>query len=75
MEMVKIRFGNEEERSRAVIALGKRMSVLGVRGGYYIVPAGALPLLDEWGYPYSVLERGGYDVLVGSLRGASARTV
>jgi hypothetical protein len=51
------------------------MSVVGLRGGMYVVPADSLQLLDEWGCQYEVLERGGYDVLVGALRGASTAKV
>ena len=75
MEMVKIRFGSEEDRTRGVVGLAKRMRVVGLRGGYYVIPCSALTLLDEWACGYEVVERGGYDVLVGSLRGASAGTV
>jgi aspartate/methionine/tyrosine aminotransferase len=75
MEMAKVRFLDEDDRTRGVVGLGKRMSVVGLRGGYYVVPASGLALLDEWGCSYEVVERGGYDALVGSLRGAPAGTV
>lgn len=75
MDMVKIRFPNEEDRARGVVGLAKRMRVIGMRGGYYVIPSAALTLLDEWCCGYEVVERGGYDLLVGSLRGIAAGTV
>jgi len=72
MEMVKVRFQNEADRVRGVVGLGKRLSVVGLRGRFYVVPAYALELLDEWKCDYEVVERGGYDALVGSLRSAAA---
>ena len=75
MEMVKIQFLNEDDEARGVVGLAKRLKVVGLRGGYYVIPSTALTILDEWGCSYQVLERGGYDVLVRSLRGTPASTV
>ena len=75
MEMVKIRFLNEDDRTRGVVGLARRLSVVGLRGGFYVIPATALSILDEWGCAYEVVKRGGYDVLVGSLRGTPAGQV
>ena len=75
MPTVKIKFTNEEDRTRGVIGLAKRLSVVGLRGEFYVIPSEALQLLDEWGCDYEVIERGGYDVLVGALRGSSAAKV
>ena len=75
MFSAKIRFTNEEDHTRGVIGLAKRMKVVGLRGGYYVIPSDALKILDDWGCQYEVIERGGYDVLVGALRGAAAAKV
>ena len=63
MQMVKIRFTNDEHENY-VVDLAKRMRVVGFRSGFYVIPATALTLLDEWGCEYEVVERGGYDALV-----------
>ena len=57
MELVKVHFQNEPDRVRGVVGLGKRMSVVGLRGRLYVVPAHALELLDEWKCDYEVVER------------------
>ena len=72
MQMVKVKFANEEDRTRGVVGLAKRMRVLALRGNIYVVPSKALSMLDEWRCQYEVVEEGGYDVLVGSLRSVAA---
>jgi len=67
MEMVKIKFMNEDDEARGVVGLAKRMKVVGLRGGYFVIPSTALAILDEWGCGFQVVERGGYDVLVPSF--------
>ena len=58
------------------LPVAKRISVVGLRGGYYVVPPEALALLDQWGCEYEIVERGGYDALVvRPLRGVAAGAV
>lgn len=64
MEMVRIRFLNEDDHTRGAVGLAKRITVVALRGGYYVIPAKALQLLDEWKCDYEIVERGGYDALV-----------
>ncbi len=66
--MVKIRFRNEEDRTRGVIGLAKRMTVVGLRGGYYVVPFSALAMLDEWACSYEVVEQGGDVTTIGPIQ-------
>jgi hypothetical protein len=75
MEMAKVRFLNQADADR-VIDLAKEMSVVALRGEFYVIPAYALERLDQWGCDYEVVERGGYDALVaGPLRGVAAGSV
>ena len=75
MEMAKIRFLTESDADR-IVDLAKEMSVVALRGEFYVIPAYALGRLDGWGCDYEVVERGGYDALVaGPLRGVAASSV
>ena len=49
MEMVRIKFANDDDRVRGGVGLAKIMKIVVLRGGYYVVPAKALEILDEWG--------------------------
>lgn len=64
MEMVRIKFLNDDDQTRGAVGLAKRMKIVALRGGYYVIPAPALDILDEWACDYEVVERGGYDALV-----------
>lgn len=75
MQMVEVRFANEEDRTRGVVGLAKRMRVVALRGNTYVLPSKALKTLDEWRCQYEVVQEGGYDVLVGSLRSVVATQV
>jgi hypothetical protein len=78
----KIKFVNEKEEARGVMALLRKGRVRlhtvqenGEAFFFFFVPESALAVLDELGVQYEVVERGGWDAVVQALRSAPARKV
>jgi len=76
----KIKFVNEKEEARGVMALLRkgrvRLHTVQENGeAFFFVPESALAVLDELGVQYEVVERGGWDAVVQALRSAPARKV
>ncbi|WP_456332826.1 hypothetical protein [Fervidibacter sacchari] len=76
----KIKFANEKEEARGVMALLRKgrvrlHTVQENEEAFFFVPESALAVLDEVGVQYEIVERGGWDAVVQALLSAPARKV
>ncbi|MCS3920980.1 hypothetical protein Q2T83_11310 [Fervidibacter sacchari] len=76
----KIKFANEKEEARGVMALLRKgrvrlHTVQENEEAFFFVPESALAVLDEVGVQYEIVERGGWDAVVQALQSAPARKV
>lgn len=62
MQMVKIRFPDENSQTRGFYELIQKARVICLPDGEFLLPEVSLAILDELGIPYLVLERGGLDI-------------
>jgi hypothetical protein len=80
MMFAKIKFANEKEEARGVMALLRKgrvrlHTVQENEEAFFFVPESALAVLDEVGVQYEIVERGGWDAVVQALQSAPARKV
>jgi len=80
MMFAKIKFANEKEEARGVMALLRKgrvrlHTVQENEEAFFFVPESALAVLDEVGVQYEIVERGGWDAVVQALQSAPTRKV
>ena len=72
MNMVKIRFANQENDAAGTLALARHFKVICLPGDIYEIPDHALSVLETLNLPYTVLETEGFDHAIRTLRNPSA---
>jgi hypothetical protein len=71
MQMVRIRFA-EKDKARGMVELARRVKVICLRGGEYLIAEPNLSLLEKLGLAYEVLGTEGFDSAIRKIRNTAS---
>ena len=74
MQMVRIRFA-EKDKARGLVELARRVKVISLRGGEYLIAEPNLSLLEKLGLAYEVLGTEGFDSAIRKIRNTASPEV
>jgi len=75
MQMVKIRFPDEESRTQGFYELMKRVRVVALPEREYLLAESSLQILDDHGISYSIIDRCSLDHALKTLRDTAASPI
>lgn len=74
MQMVRIRFA-EQDKARGLVELARRMKVICLPDGEYLIAEPNLSLLDQLGLTYDILGTEGFDSAIRKIRNSTPAIV
>jgi len=72
MQMARIRFA-EKDKARGLVELARRVKVIALRGGEYLLAEPNLSLLEQPGLAYEVLGTEGFDRALRKIRNTAVK--
>jgi hypothetical protein len=72
MQMVKIRFPDDQSRTEGFYELMQRVRVVCLPEDEFMIPGVGLTILDQRAIPYRILEQSGLDHALKALRDSAA---